>query len=102
MLYQLRDGPCTESFGVFVAQSAGFPKEVIQEAKRKAHVLEGKAHLDEDDEKGHSMVKQGKEKMRKMRHHLDEFSGLNVPAMPSTELKSILGQLFPAEMLISH
>jgi DNA mismatch repair protein MSH2 len=55
MLYQLQEGPCTESFGVFVAQSAGFPKCVIKEAKRKAIVLEGKMDLlDENDDE--SMV----------------------------------------------
>jgi DNA mismatch repair protein MSH2 len=113
MLYRIQDGPCTQSFGVFVAQSAGFPKEVIQEAKRKAHVLEGKAHLDEEEEekeeggKDGNHREEGRSKMRKMKHHLEEFANTDIPSLGkvgarSEELQSILKKLFPKEMLISN
>uniref|UniRef100_A0AAV1UNB2 DNA mismatch repair proteins mutS family domain-containing protein n=1 Tax=Peronospora matthiolae TaxID=2874970 RepID=A0AAV1UNB2_9STRA len=41
MIYQVRDGPCMESFGVHVASMAGFPSSVIQCARRKSQELEG-------------------------------------------------------------
>ncbi|GMF59744.1 unnamed protein product [Phytophthora fragariaefolia] len=41
MVYQVRDGPCMESFGVHVASMAGFPASVIDCARRKSQELEG-------------------------------------------------------------
>ncbi|OQR97153.1 DNA mismatch repair protein Msh2 [Achlya hypogyna] len=40
MVYEVRDGPCLESFGIYVAEMAGFPADVVAHAKRKARELE--------------------------------------------------------------
>ena len=39
-LYEVRDGPCLESFGIKVAELAGFPDATLAVAKRKAADLE--------------------------------------------------------------
>jgi DNA mismatch repair protein MSH2 len=39
-LYQIQPGPCLESFGIQVAELAGVPAVVVQDAQRKARELE--------------------------------------------------------------
>ena len=56
MLYNVADGPCTQSFGINVATSAGFPDEVIKEAKRKSDELEKIGVFDENDAAGEFYV----------------------------------------------
>jgi DNA mismatch repair protein MutS len=45
-LHKLKSGPANQSYGLHVAQLAGVPKEVIQQAKMKLHELENQNKSD--------------------------------------------------------
>ena len=40
MLYNVADGACDQSFGIHVAEFAGFPQEILQNARERLAELE--------------------------------------------------------------
>ena len=50
MLYKLEEGAADRSYGVNVAEMVGFPKEIVDAAKRKAEELEKLAVMEEEIE----------------------------------------------------
>lgn len=50
MLHTVRDGACSESFGIHVAGMAHFPAAVLAEARRKAASLEALEQIGVDHE----------------------------------------------------
>jgi DNA mismatch repair protein MSH2 len=85
MLYNVQDGPCTESFGIHVATTADFPKQVIAEAKRKAHELEHVGAASEADG----------EKRHRMGEAMSVFASMDMENIAPGVLKSQLQSLFP-------
>jgi DNA mismatch repair protein MutS len=43
-LYTVQEGPASKSYGIQVAELAGMPEAIIEEAKRKLQLLECDAH----------------------------------------------------------
>lgn len=68
MLYSVQEGPCAQSYGIYVAMSADFPPSVIKTAKKKAEELE--------DETGFWMAPAGREKHAKIVKAMDFFASL--------------------------
>ena len=79
MLYNVKEGPCLQSFGIHIAATADFPQSVISEAKRKAAELERVG-----DDLG---TEEGREKQRRVTAALTSFNAMDVEKMADEELK---------------
>ena len=73
MLHSVKDGPCLQSFGIHIANTAGFPKTVIQEAKRKAAELENSSFSNE-------------EKYKRVKDDVQAFRSFNIASLSAEEV----------------
>ena len=81
-LYQVRPGPCLESFGIQVAEMAHVPKAVIEDAKIRARELEN--FVDAGATTASDSTDVGAKKRSrtsKNRKILQQFARLDLPAL---------------------
>lgn len=76
-LYQVRPGPCLESFGIQVAEMAHVPRAVIEDAKKRARELEN--FVDAGDGAGDESNKRSK--LSKDQKILKNFTKLDLPSV---------------------
>ena len=91
-LYEVRPGPCLESFGIQVAEMANMPRSIITDAKRKAKQLENfdyrkRSKEAEEDCDGGEGQHESSEKTAAQMEFLHKFRKLPIDKMDKQELQ---------------
>jgi DNA mismatch repair protein MSH2 len=98
MLYDVRDGPCLESFGIHVAAMAGFPLDVINEAKRKISDLENQVGAGAGAGAGSGIGAEEQEEKNSKRSRINstmvKFADTNVLHLAPEDLKAYMRASF--------
>jgi len=104
-LYEVRPGPCLQSFGIQVAEMAHFPSQVVEDAKRKAHMLENfdyrkrsKASPEEESKDDLLNDPRTAEEISSALSVLHEFKKLPFTTLTLPQIKGSLMELFKDDL----
>jgi len=86
-LYEVRPGPCLESFGIAVAEQAGMPQNIIADAKQKAKQLENFDYRSRKPDGGAGEEEATEETSRAM-EFLHKFRNLPIDKMSKEEIEA--------------
>lgn len=86
MLYEVKEGSCDQSLGIHVAEFAGFPREVVEAAKKKAEDLE-KYQPGANGEVGASRKRKDCRGSSALREALVQFASVPLKELNGEELK---------------